>query len=103
MRGFGLYPTVTQRLEIVKRRQAHKKLRDVFIRGAEEYLGEEVVTSILNMQESPIHDAELDSENEGIGPLRCIAEVENQILPFPSSLQNMPVFWLMACAFLKGV
>ena len=84
IRAFGLTPTVAQRLDIVKRRQAHKKLRDIFIRGAEEHLGVELVTSLLESQGSPMEDPELASENNGIGPDRSITDTENQILPFPS-------------------
>ncbi len=87
VRSFGVGPTVKQRLEILKNRQAHKKLRDIFIRSAEEHLGEELVTLILESQTLPLDDPELTSENNGIGPVRSIAEIENQRFPFPSYLQ----------------
>ncbi len=87
VRSFGVSPTVKQRLEILKSRQAHKKLRDIFIRSAEEHLGEELVTSMLDSQALPIDDPELESENNGIGPIRSISEIENQVLPFPSLLR----------------
>ncbi len=83
-------------MEILKSRQAHKKLRDIFIRGAEEHLGEELVTSLLDSQVLPIDDPELAAENNGIGPARSISEIENQMLPFPScclqvrDLPNLP-------------
>ena len=91
IRAFGLTPTVAQRLDIVKRRQAHKKLRDIFIRGAEEHLGVELVTSLLESQGSPMEDPELASENNGIGPDRSITDTENQILPFPSYVENLDI------------
>ena len=50
---------VAQRLAIVKRRHAHKKVLDMFIRAAIEYLGEEAGTVLLEGQEDP------DSDNEG--------------------------------------
>ncbi len=38
------------------------------------------------MQESPVHDAELDNENDGIGPLRTVAEVEKSNIAIPISI-----------------
>lgn len=84
VRSFGRFPTVAQRLEIVKRRRTHKKLRDIFLRGSEEHLGEDLVNAIVDQQDGPISDIDLE-DNTALGnPTRSIADSENQILPFPS-------------------
>ena len=50
-----------------------------------------MVALILDTQASPVVDPDLESENNGIGPVRSVLETENQMLPFPLSLKNSDI------------
>lgn len=87
VRSLGRLPTLTQRLDIVKRRRTHKKMRDIFLHAAAEYIGEDIVQAILDRQVAPITDTDLEGEDVALGtPIRSLVDPENQILPFPSAL-----------------
>ena len=62
----------------------------MFIQAAIEYLGEEVVTVLLEGQEDPDSDNEgNDDANKRLGePAVSVTDPERQLLPFPSAFSS---------------
>jgi len=89
IRKLGPRPTTAQKLELAKKRRGLTNRITSFTKTAIQYLGEDAVDGIYEMEQIVLEeDVSEDEEADEDNPTISTADPERQLLPFPSAVPD---------------